>query len=177
MKIHVARENETLWELATQYNVPISRLIEINPKLSEDQPLQSGYKVKIPTGKVPILQAEPREKRMGTNRKEKVRHHKEHADNPEYPIEIPSMPSPEVEIDPEVFFMEQGKTTQRTSKDVPSYPDQYYHYPRMPLYMPPPYVSYYPPPIYPYPWASAYTHMFEEQFDLESYSESETARD
>lgn len=55
MKIHIARAGESLWQLAQKYNVPIERLREANPTLQGGIELNAGDKIRIPTGKVPLI--------------------------------------------------------------------------------------------------------------------------
>lgn len=147
MKIHIVRQGETLWELAKAYNVPVGRLLEANPKLTESKKLQWGSKIRIPTGKVPVIQAQPKESRK---RKPKTTHVKRREDQEKKEKEIAFTHSPKVSIDPDVFFLEEAqeapnkKDRRRKSHD----------YPRMPYY-PPPYLSSY----YPYSWTNSRVSM------------------
>ena len=54
MKIHIAREGETLWDIAQKYNIPLERLQEWNSDLADTEKLQKGEKIRIPTGKIPL---------------------------------------------------------------------------------------------------------------------------
>ncbi|MFC7440860.1 LysM peptidoglycan-binding domain-containing protein [Laceyella putida] len=55
MKIHIARAGESLWQLAQKYNIPVERLREANPALEGAVELKAGDKIRIPTGKVPLI--------------------------------------------------------------------------------------------------------------------------
>lgn len=54
MKIHIVRPGDTMWDLAQKYNIPIERLLEANPQIQESDQLDSGAKVRIPTGRIPV---------------------------------------------------------------------------------------------------------------------------
>jgi morphogenetic protein associated with SpoVID len=54
MKIHIAREGETLWDIAQKYNIPLERLQEWNADLADTEKLKKGEKIRIPTGKIPL---------------------------------------------------------------------------------------------------------------------------
>lgn len=138
MRIHIVRARETLWELAQQYNVPVARILKANPQLKENQPLASGSKVRIPSGKVPVSQAQRRESRRGTEESVPVT---------EQDLEEPTM-SPNIAVDPEAFFLEQ---------EEPDHADLYqeeYPPPSMPYHLPP-YPSFYPHSFGPYSWMNA----------------------
>ncbi|MGA8941430.1 MAG: LysM domain-containing protein [Thermoactinomyces sp.] len=54
MKIHIARSGETLSDIAQKYNITLERLQELNPDLSTTERLNSGEKVRVPTGKIAL---------------------------------------------------------------------------------------------------------------------------
>jgi morphogenetic protein associated with SpoVID len=54
MKIHIVRQGEEFEQLVQKYNVPFDRLLEANPDLNGETALETGSKVRIPTGKVPL---------------------------------------------------------------------------------------------------------------------------
>lgn len=58
MKIHIVQPDETLYQLAKKYNVPVERMLEANTNLQKNEPLKAGSKIFIPTGKV-ALNKEP----------------------------------------------------------------------------------------------------------------------
>lgn len=53
MKIHIVKQGDTLYELSQKYGVPLDKLIEANPQLSNPDVLSVGDKVKIPTTATP----------------------------------------------------------------------------------------------------------------------------
>ncbi|TCS96477.1 LysM peptidoglycan-binding domain-containing protein [Hazenella coriacea] len=55
MKIHIVREGDTMWDLVQKYNTPLERILEANPQIDHAEPLKSGVKVRIPTGRIPVL--------------------------------------------------------------------------------------------------------------------------
>lgn len=55
MKIHVVRQGDTLVDLTQKYNVPLERILEVNPDMNEEtEVLTTGTKVRIPTGKISL---------------------------------------------------------------------------------------------------------------------------
>lgn len=54
MKIHIVQAQDTLSHLAKKYNVPVERIIEANSDLQQEQPLEAGSKIFIPTGKISL---------------------------------------------------------------------------------------------------------------------------
>ena len=54
MKIHIVKKGDTLFELSKKYNVPLEKLIEANPQITNPDQLNVGDKVKIPAVAVPI---------------------------------------------------------------------------------------------------------------------------
>lgn len=54
MKIHIVKKGDTLFDLSKKYNVPLQKLIEANPQISNPDQLSIGMKVKIPTSAVPV---------------------------------------------------------------------------------------------------------------------------
>ncbi|WP_110931767.1 LysM peptidoglycan-binding domain-containing protein [Paenibacillus bouchesdurhonensis] len=54
MKIHIVKKGDTLFDLSKKYNVPLQKLIEANPQISNPDELSIGMKVKIPTTAVPV---------------------------------------------------------------------------------------------------------------------------
>lgn len=54
MKIHIVRSGETLLDIAQKYNITLERLQELNPGLSTSGVLNSGEKVRVPTGKIAL---------------------------------------------------------------------------------------------------------------------------
>ncbi|AZK46514.1 LysM peptidoglycan-binding domain-containing protein [Paenibacillus lentus] len=54
MKIHIVKKGDTLFDLSKKYNVPLQKLIEANPQISNPDQLGVGMKVKIPTTAVPV---------------------------------------------------------------------------------------------------------------------------
>lgn len=134
MRIHVVRGRETLWELAKQYNVPVARILKANPQLTENQPLDAGSKVRIPSGKVPVSQAQGRENRKG-------------AEEFESNVEEQPLKTPNIAVDPDAFFLEQ---------EEPDQADLYHEeYPPTMPYHVPPYPSFYPHSFGPYSWINA----------------------
>lgn len=148
MRIHIVRGHETLWELAKQYNVPVARILKANPQLTENQPLPSGSKVRIPSGKVPVSQAQGEEKRAEAEEKEPV------SEQPvsERKKEEPLLTSPNIAVDPDAFFLEQEEFDQDELYQE-GYP------PSMPYHLPP-YPSFYPHSFGPYSWMNAPGPMY-----------------
>ncbi|MBY9079368.1 LysM peptidoglycan-binding domain-containing protein [Paenibacillus sp. HN-1] len=54
MKIHIVKQGDTLYELAQKYGVPLEKLIEANPQLTNPDVLNIGDKVKIPVPASPV---------------------------------------------------------------------------------------------------------------------------
>ncbi|RRJ61535.1 LysM peptidoglycan-binding domain-containing protein [Paenibacillus oralis] len=54
MKIHIVKKGDTLFELSKKYNVPLQKLIDANPQITNPDVLNVGDKVKIPAEAVPI---------------------------------------------------------------------------------------------------------------------------
>ncbi|GAA0137910.1 hypothetical protein YSY43_47510 [Paenibacillus sp. YSY-4.3] len=54
MKIHIVKQGDTLFELSKKYDVPLQKLIEANPQISNPDELSIGMKVKIPASAVPV---------------------------------------------------------------------------------------------------------------------------
>lgn len=55
MKIHIVREGDTMWDLVQKYNTPLERILEANPQIEDADQLKAGIKVRIPTGRIPVL--------------------------------------------------------------------------------------------------------------------------
>ncbi|MBA4495773.1 LysM peptidoglycan-binding domain-containing protein [Paenactinomyces guangxiensis] len=55
MKIHIVRPGDSMWDLAQKYNIPVERLHEANPQIKEANHLQPGMKIRVPTGRIPIV--------------------------------------------------------------------------------------------------------------------------
>ena len=53
MKLHIVRPGDTLRKIARRFDIPVQRLLELNPSLDPEHP-EPGEKVKIPRGKVPV---------------------------------------------------------------------------------------------------------------------------
>ncbi|MFF2910838.1 LysM peptidoglycan-binding domain-containing protein [Paenibacillus sp. NPDC057934] len=49
MKIHIVKQGDTLYALSQKYGVPLEKIIEANPQLSNPDVLSVGEKVKIPS--------------------------------------------------------------------------------------------------------------------------------
>lgn len=54
MKIHIVKQGDSLYALSQKYGVPLQKLIEANPQLSNPNVLTIGDKVKIPTAPVSV---------------------------------------------------------------------------------------------------------------------------
>ncbi len=54
MKIHMVKEGDTLYALSQKYGVPLQKVIDANPQISNPDVLTPGDKVKIPTGAVTV---------------------------------------------------------------------------------------------------------------------------
>lgn len=48
MKIHIVKQGDTLYALSQKYGVPLQKIIEANPQISNPEALNVGDKVKIP---------------------------------------------------------------------------------------------------------------------------------
>lgn len=54
MKIHIVKQGDTLFALSQKYGVPLSKIIEANPQITNPDVLAVGDKVKIPAAPVPV---------------------------------------------------------------------------------------------------------------------------
>ncbi|CAM3084813.1 LysM peptidoglycan-binding domain-containing protein [Paenibacillus sediminis] len=54
MKIHIVKKGDTLFKLSQKYQVPLQKLIDINPQISNPDQLSIGMKVKIPSEAVAV---------------------------------------------------------------------------------------------------------------------------
>jgi hypothetical protein len=54
MKIHIIRPGDTVSKIVQKYNIPLERLQEANPHITNLDKLEVGEKVCIPTGKIPV---------------------------------------------------------------------------------------------------------------------------
>ncbi|OKP83877.1 hypothetical protein A3844_21080 [Paenibacillus helianthi] len=54
MKIHIVKSGDTLYALSQKYGVPLQKIIEANPQISNPDVLAVGDKVKIPTTAVQV---------------------------------------------------------------------------------------------------------------------------
>lgn len=54
MKIHIVKQGDTLYALSQKYGVPLQKIIEANPQLSNPDVLVIGEKIKIPAAPVPV---------------------------------------------------------------------------------------------------------------------------
>ncbi|MBP2000385.1 morphogenetic protein associated with SpoVID [Paenibacillus shirakamiensis] len=54
MKIHIVKQGDTLFELSNKYQVPLQKLIDANPQLSNPDVLIVGEKVKVPSTGVSV---------------------------------------------------------------------------------------------------------------------------
>ncbi len=54
MKIHIAKQGDTLNKLSQKYNVGLQQLIEMNPRIEKPEQIEVGKKVKIPSAIVPV---------------------------------------------------------------------------------------------------------------------------
>lgn len=136
MRIHIVRDRETLWSLAKQYNVPVSRIRKANPQLTDNEPLAVGSKVRIPSGKVPVSQA--RSKEQNEQSKEEAQKGDSYQQ------------TPNIAVDPDLFFLEQKQPSEQehpNDEERPFYPPMPYHIP--------PYPSVYPHSFAPYSWINA----------------------
>ncbi|WP_010270769.1 LysM peptidoglycan-binding domain-containing protein [Paenibacillus senegalensis] len=49
MRIHIVKKGDTLYQLSKKYNVPLDKLIEMNPQIADPDKLDIGMKVKVPS--------------------------------------------------------------------------------------------------------------------------------
>ncbi|WP_340004606.1 LysM peptidoglycan-binding domain-containing protein [Paenibacillus sp. FSL K6-0276] len=54
MKIHIVKQGDSLYSLSQKYGVPLQKIIEANPQISNPNVLAVGEKVKIPTAPVSV---------------------------------------------------------------------------------------------------------------------------
>ncbi|MDR9857310.1 LysM peptidoglycan-binding domain-containing protein [Paenibacillus sp. VCA1] len=54
MKIHIVKSGDTLYELSKKYDIPLQKIIDANPQISDPNELQVGQKVKIPAEPVQV---------------------------------------------------------------------------------------------------------------------------
>ncbi len=54
MKIHIVKSGDTLYALSQKYGVPLQKIIDANPQISNPDVLAVGDKVKIPTSAVQV---------------------------------------------------------------------------------------------------------------------------
>ncbi|WNS43608.1 LysM peptidoglycan-binding domain-containing protein [Paenibacillus sp. MMS20-IR301] len=54
MKIHIVKQGDSLFALSQKYGVPLQKIIEANPQISNPDVLAVGDKVKIPAAPVPV---------------------------------------------------------------------------------------------------------------------------
>ncbi|NQX45977.1 LysM peptidoglycan-binding domain-containing protein [Paenibacillus tritici] len=54
MKIHIVKQGDSLFALSQKYGVPLQKIIEANPQITNPDVLAVGDKVKIPAAPVPI---------------------------------------------------------------------------------------------------------------------------
>ncbi|MBW4084698.1 LysM peptidoglycan-binding domain-containing protein [Paenibacillus sp. S150] len=54
MKIHIVKSGDTLYALSQKYGVPLQKIIEANPQITNPDVLAIGDKVKIPSAAVPV---------------------------------------------------------------------------------------------------------------------------
>jgi len=57
MKLHIAREGDTIISLSDKYGVSPDRILELNPQIAETGIVERGAKVRIPSGPVSMLNA------------------------------------------------------------------------------------------------------------------------
>lgn len=131
MKIHIVQADDTLAKLAKKYHISEEQIVKANPTLEKEQPLQTGSKIFIPSGKIPLTKE---------NERKEDQHNPEHhlepeLDQDEYPIE--SSYRQAYVPDPAVRFEDQYP------EPVP-YPTGWAPYPPMP----------------PSPWGCSYVPMF-----------------
>ena len=54
MKIHIVKQGDTLYALSQKYGVPMQKIMEANPQISNPEMLEVGGKVKIPSTPVSV---------------------------------------------------------------------------------------------------------------------------
>ncbi|MNH79239.1 SpoIVD-associated factor A [compost metagenome] len=54
MKLHIVQQGDTLYDLSKKYAVPLQKLIDANPQITNPDQLNVGDKVKVPSMGVPI---------------------------------------------------------------------------------------------------------------------------
>lgn len=54
MKIHMVKSGDTLYELSKKYGVPLQKIIDANPQISDPNQLTVGQKVKIPAEPIQV---------------------------------------------------------------------------------------------------------------------------
>jgi len=54
VKIHIVKKGDTLYTIATKYEVPLQKLIDANPNLKDPNKLEVGMKIKIPVEAKPV---------------------------------------------------------------------------------------------------------------------------
>lgn len=54
MKIHIVKQGDSLFALSQKYGVPLQKIIEANPQITNPDVLTVGDKVKIPASPVPV---------------------------------------------------------------------------------------------------------------------------
>ncbi|WP_379130888.1 LysM peptidoglycan-binding domain-containing protein [Paenibacillus sp. sgz500958] len=54
MRIHIVKQGDTLYAIAQKHGVPLQKIIEANPQISNPDVLVIGDKVKIPAAPVPV---------------------------------------------------------------------------------------------------------------------------
>lgn len=57
MKIHIVKQGDTLYALSQKYGVPLQKIIEANPQISNPEVLNVGDKVKIPSAPASVPEA------------------------------------------------------------------------------------------------------------------------
>ncbi|WP_276575559.1 LysM peptidoglycan-binding domain-containing protein [Paenibacillus sp. YPG26] len=54
MKLHIVQQGDTLYDLSKKYTVPLQKLIDANPQITNPEQLNVGDKVKVPAMSVPV---------------------------------------------------------------------------------------------------------------------------
>lgn len=54
MKIHIVKQGDSLFALSQKYGVPLQKIIEANPQITNPDVLAVGDKVKIPAAPIPV---------------------------------------------------------------------------------------------------------------------------
>lgn len=93
MKLHIVRPGDTLRKIARRFDIPVQRLVEVNPSLDPERP-KPGAKVKIPGGKVPVT-CQRKGKAKVTGEKPKPLSRKSESGHPESGKDKESPESPE----------------------------------------------------------------------------------